>query len=117
MGKTAYATRLDRSNPIRLAVLGAGRMGCRHIAAAARARVELVAVCDPVPGAADDAAPAGVTTANGLDDLDVPVDAVVIAAPTPLHLPLAEEAFARGLDVLSEKPVGFDPAGIERLGE
>ena len=33
----AYATRLDRSNPIRLAVVGAGRMGRRHIAAAAHA--------------------------------------------------------------------------------
>jgi predicted dehydrogenase len=115
---TAYATRLDRSNPTRLAVLGAGRMGRRHIAAAARSGgVELVAVCDPVPGAAEDAAPAGVATAHGLDDLDVPVDAVVIAAPTPLHVHLSEAALARGLDVLSEKPVGFDPAAIERLGE
>jgi myo-inositol 2-dehydrogenase / D-chiro-inositol 1-dehydrogenase len=115
---TAYATRLDRSNPIRLAVLGAGRMGRRHIAAAAHAGgVELVAVCDPVPGAADDAAPTGVATAHGLDDLGVSVDAVVIAAPTPLHTTLAEAALDRGLDVLSEKPVGFDPAAIDRLGE
>src|SRR5436190_17357819 len=104
---TAYATRLDRSNPIRLAVLGAGRMGRRHIAATAHSGgVELVAVCDPVPGTADDAAPAGVATAPGLADLGTAVDAVVIAAPTPLHVPLAEEALARGLDVLSEKPVG-----------
>jgi predicted dehydrogenase len=115
---TAYATRLDRSNPIRLAVLGAGRMGRRHIAAAAQAGgVELVAVCDPVPGAAAEAAPAGMVTAPGLAELGAAVDAVVIAAPTPLHIPLAEEALARGLDVLSEKPVGFDPAAIERLGE
>jgi predicted dehydrogenase len=115
---TAYASGLDRSNPIRLAVLGAGRMGRRHIAAAARSgRVELVAVCDPVPGAADDAAPGGVATANGLDDLGVAVDAVVIAAPTPLHTTLAEAALERGLDVLSEKPVGFEPGEIERLGE
>jgi myo-inositol 2-dehydrogenase / D-chiro-inositol 1-dehydrogenase len=109
---------LDRSNPIRLAVLGAGRMGRRHIAAAAHAGgAELVAVCDPVPGAAEAAAPAGVATAAGLAELDVAVDAVVIAAPTPLHVPLAEEAIARGLDVLTEKPVGFEPGAIERLGE
>jgi myo-inositol 2-dehydrogenase / D-chiro-inositol 1-dehydrogenase len=115
---TTYATRLDRSNPLRLAVLGAGRMGRRHIAAAAHSGgVELVAVCDPVPGAAEDAAPAGVATAPGLDGLGVSVDAVVIAAPTPLHVALAAEAIAMGLDVLSEKPVGFDPAAIERVGE
>jgi myo-inositol 2-dehydrogenase/D-chiro-inositol 1-dehydrogenase len=115
---TAYATRLDRSNPLRLAVLGAGRMGRRHIAAAAQAGgVELAAVCDPVPGAADDAAPAGVATAHGLDDLAAAVEAVVIAAPTPLHTALAEQAIERGLHVLSEKPVGFEPAAIERLGE
>jgi len=93
-------------------------MGRRHIAATAHSGgVELVAVCDPVPGAADDAAPAGVATAPGLADLGTAVDAVVIAAPTPLHVPLAEEALARGLDVLSEKPVGFDPAAIEQVGE
>jgi myo-inositol 2-dehydrogenase / D-chiro-inositol 1-dehydrogenase len=115
---TAYATRLDRSNPLRLAVLGGGRMGRRHIAAAARAEgVELVAVCDPVPGAAEAAAPAGTATAAGLEELDERVDAVVIAAPTPLHTRLAEQAVEIGLDVLCEKPVGFDPGAIERLGE
>jgi predicted dehydrogenase len=93
-------------------------MGRRHIAAAAHAGgVELVAVCDPVPGSAEEAAPSGVATAPGLAGLDVPVDAVVIAAPTPLHVALADEAIALGLDVLSEKPVGFDPLATERLGE
>jgi len=115
---TAYATRLDRSNPIRLAVLGAGRMGRRHIAASAHADgVELVLVCDPLPGAAEGAAPAGIATAQGLAGLGAQVDAVVIAAPTPLHVALAEEAIEMGLDVLSEKPVGFDAGAIERLGE
>jgi predicted dehydrogenase len=115
---TAYATRLDRSNPIRLAVAGAGRMGRRHIAAAAHAAgVELAAVCDPVPGAAEAAAPPGVATARSLDVLQTTVDAVVIAAPTPLHTSLADQAIGMGLDVLSEKPVGFDPGAIERLGE
>ena len=115
---TAYATRLDRSNPIRLAVVGAGRRCRRHIAAAGQAAgVELVAVCDPVPGAAEAAAPPGVATAPGLDELGEPVDAVVIAAPTPFHTTLAEQAIGMGIDVLSEKPVGFDPVAIERLGE
>ena len=99
-------------------MLGAGRMGRRHIAAAAHAGgVDLVAVCDPVPGAAEAAAPVGVATAPGLDGLGVDVDAVVIAAPTPLHVALADAALATGRDVLSEKPVGFDPTAIERLGE
>ena len=93
-------------------------MGRRHIAAAGQAEgVELVAVCDPVPGAAEAAAPPGVATAPGLDELGEPVAAVVIAAPTPFHTSLAEQAIGMGLDVLSEKPVGFDPGAIERLGE
>jgi myo-inositol 2-dehydrogenase / D-chiro-inositol 1-dehydrogenase len=118
IGMTAYATRLDRSNPLRLAVLGAGRMGRRHIAAAARGKgVVLAAVCDPVPGAAAAAAPAGTATAAGLGELGRPVDAVVIAAPTPFHTGLAEAALGMGLDVLCEKPVGFDADAIERLGE
>jgi myo-inositol 2-dehydrogenase/D-chiro-inositol 1-dehydrogenase len=114
---TAYAIRLDRSNPTRLAVLGAGRMGRRHIAAAGPAAgVELVAVCDPAPGAAEAAAPPGVATSPDLGALRVEIDAVVIAAPTPLHTALAEQAIDMGLDVLSEKPVGLDPPAIERLG-
>ena len=92
-------------------------MGRRHIAAAARSRaVELAAVCDPVPGAAEAAAPAGTATAAGLMGLGDRIDAVVIAAPTPLHTELAEQAVGMGLDVLCEKPVGFDPGAIERLG-
>ena len=91
-------------------------MGRRHIAAAGQAAgVELVAVCDPVPGAAEAAAPPGVATAPGLDELGEPVDAVVIAAPTQFHTSLAEQAIGMGIDVLSEKPVGFDPGAIERL--
>ena len=102
-----------------LAVVGAGRMGRRHVTAAgAAARVELRAVCDPLPGAAARAAPPGVASLADPAELDgLGVGAVVIAAPTPLHVELADRAIAMGLHVLCEKPVGFDPAAATALGE
>ncbi len=102
-----------------LAVVGAGRMGRRHIAAAgAAAGLELRAVCDSLPGAAARAGPPGVAAATDLAELGgLGADAVVIAAPTPLHVELADRAIAMGLHVLCEKPVGFDPAAATALGE
>jgi myo-inositol 2-dehydrogenase / D-chiro-inositol 1-dehydrogenase len=105
--------------PLRLAVVGCGRMGRRHVAASASASgVRLVAVADPVPGAAAAAAPPGVAAVQeaaallGGDD----VDAVVIAGPTPLHVPLSLAALEVGKHFLLEKPVGFEPAAIRSLG-
>ena len=94
---TAYATRLDRSNPIRLAVVGAGRMGRRHIAAAgtrggrrARRGLRPRARCRRGGG------PARRRHGTRPRRLGEPVDAVVIAAPTPFHTSLAEQAIGMG---------------------
>ena len=106
--------------PLGLAVLGCGRMGRRHIAAAVAAPgVRLLAVGDPVPGTAAAAAPHGV---EAFEDVGAMLDrgdieAVVIAAPSPLHVELTRRCLSAGKHVLVEKPVGLDPAAAENLAD
>jgi myo-inositol 2-dehydrogenase/D-chiro-inositol 1-dehydrogenase len=94
-----------------IALLGAGRMGRTHARALRRARhARLVAVCDPVPGAAEAVAPAGVSSHLEVDGVlaDRAVDGVLIAAPTPLHDQLVERSLLAGKHVLCEKPLTLD---------
>lgn len=94
--------------PLRLAVLGAGLVGRRHIETirALSAVAELVAVADPVADPAQfDLGGAGWFT-DGDEMLDkAKPEAVIIATPNTLHLPLGLKACARGIHFLVEKPV------------
>jgi myo-inositol 2-dehydrogenase / D-chiro-inositol 1-dehydrogenase len=95
----------------RIALIGAGRMGLTHARALARCRsAQLVAVCDPVPGAAEAAAPAGATAHLEVDDVlaDRSIDGVLIAAPTARHGSLVERALAAHKHVLCEKPLTLE---------
>lgn len=94
-----------------IALIGAGRMGRIHARALVRCEhATLVAVCDPVPGAAEAAAPAGVAVHREIDAVlaDRSVDGVLIAAPTPLHDRLADRALVAGKHVLCEKPLTLE---------
>lgn len=99
---------------LRVAVLGAGRIGKIHAAnATASPRARLVAVADPFGSAAADLAGRlgceamlDPVAAIGRDD----VDAVVIGTPTDTHVPLMLEAAGRGKAVLCEKPIDLDIA-------
>jgi myo-inositol 2-dehydrogenase/D-chiro-inositol 1-dehydrogenase len=94
-----------------IALIGAGRMGRTHARALARSEhARLVAVCDPIPGAAEAAAPAGAHAHLEIADVlaDPAIDAVLIAAPTPLHDALVERALTAGKHVLCEKPLTLD---------
>lgn len=105
----------SRLAPLRLGVIGVGRMGSRHLRALLRRDdVVVCAVADPSPGARslaineamqlrhvqpsahDDAA--SMLDGGGLD-------AVVIATPPRLHLVHCLKAFAAGMPVLVEKPM------------
>ena len=112
---------------IRIAVLGAGRIGRIHAAnAAANPRCRLVAVADVVAEAA-----ASLANSTGCEAASDPaatlaradIDAVVIGTPTDTHVALLLEAARRGKAVLCEKPVDLDirkvadaEAEIARLG-
>ena len=92
---------------LRMAVVGAGRLGGFHAQKlAARDDVELLAVVDPSPEnrsrvAAECGAMAHADHAGLFDQLD----AAVIAAPTCLHYTIAREFLEAGVHLLVEKPL------------
>lgn len=105
-------------NKTRIAVAGAGLIGRTHVAlAAGSATVDLVAVVDPAPAAADLAAQRGVPWYATLDELLARerLDGIVLATPNAMHVPQAMQCLDAGLAVLLEKPVAATVAEGERL--
>jgi UDP-N-acetylglucosamine 3-dehydrogenase len=112
------------SAPLRVGLAGLGSMGRNHLRViAAHPGTRLVAVGDPVPAAR--AAGSGQAGAAGWSDplamaREAEIDALVVAAPTTAHGPLALAAIERGLPVLVEKPLAATPAealGIVHAGQ
>ncbi len=104
-------------SPVRIGLIGAGRIGASHAALLARhvPAVELVAVADPRPGvAAALAEPLGARgeTTPGAVFAAADVDAVVIAASSVAHAELVVAAAAAGTHVFCEKPAGMSLAEI-----
>ena len=101
---------------IRIAVLGAGRIGRIHGRnAASHPDARLVAVADPhAPSAQELAAATGAEVA-GLDEIvERPdVDAILICTPTTTHADLIERGARAGKAVFCEKPVDLSSARIE----
>jgi UDP-N-acetylglucosamine 3-dehydrogenase len=94
---------------LRVGLAGLGSMGRNHLRIlATRPDIRLAAVADPV-----EATLAGATAQTGAQGFAEPLamiaeaelDAVVIAAPTTAHVPLALAAIERGIAVLVEKPL------------
>jgi predicted dehydrogenase len=94
--------------PVKLAVIGAGAIGRKHVELIAHApEAKLVGLADPAPAAADLARTLGVphfADAAALLDATAP-DGVVIASPNALHLPHGLAAIERGIPALIEKPI------------
>ncbi len=94
---------------VRVGLAGLGSMGRNHLRVIeARPNARLAAVADPDADAL--AAATGQTGAHGFAEplamiAEAELDAVVIAAPTMAHLPLALAAIERGIAVLVEKPL------------
>ena len=104
---------------IRVAMLGAGRMGKIHGAnAAANPRATLVVVADPVAAAAD-----GLAAALGCEASTDPeatiarldIDAVIIGTPSDTHARLLLLAARSGTAVLCEKPIDNDLAKADEV--
>ncbi|SFP43385.1 Gfo/Idh/MocA family protein [Tranquillimonas alkanivorans] len=100
----------------RLAVVGAGLIGARHVAAIRAAQgVDLACVVDPSDAAAEVAT--GAAHYRSLDAMfaaDRP-DGVILATPNSLHAEGALACIARGVPVLVEKPIAADLDGAERM--
>lgn len=93
---------------LRLAVIGAGLIGKKHIElAASSSDCELAAICDENPAARDIAVRYNTRFYSSVYPLLVeqPLDGVIIAAPTNLHAPLAVACAERGIHLLVEKPI------------
>ncbi len=94
---------------LRVGLAGLGSMGRNHLRIlSSRPDLVLAAVADPVV-----AALAGATSQTGAQGFDEPLamiaeadlDALVIAAPTTAHVPLALAAIEQGIAILVEKPL------------
>lgn len=106
------------TNPVRLAVLGAGLIGKRHIQHVLdEPSAGLSAVVDPTPTGQKIAADAGVRWFASFAEM-VSVDrpeGVIVATPNQIHVENGLEAIEAGIPALIEKPIADDIASGERL--
>ena len=98
---------MTESSKIRVAVVGAGKMGTYHAKLLGKTPdVELVGVCDTNIWKAQLAAWQSNTVAvRDYKDVLGRVDAVIVAVPTPLHHEVGIAALTAGAHVLIEKPL------------
>ncbi len=98
---------MTESSNIRVAVVGAGKMGTYHAKILGRTPgVDLVGVCDTNVWRAQLAAWQSNTVAvRDYKDVLGRVDAVVIAVPTPMHHEVGLAALNAGAHALIEKPI------------
>lgn len=103
--------------PLRIAVVGAGRLGRFHAQkAAAHEDVELVAVVDPDPQARERvAAECDTQSRADCSSLFGRIDAAIIAAPTKLHHRLSVDLLRRKIHLLVEKPICTTRAEADEL--
>ena len=108
------------SEPVRVALLGAGRMGQIHLEALQLAEgVELSAVVEPYAPARENVAARGIRAYETLDELldsDRP-DGVLVAAPSDGHAEIVERLAAAQLPTLCEKPVGVHVEDARRAAK
>jgi myo-inositol 2-dehydrogenase / D-chiro-inositol 1-dehydrogenase len=104
-------------SPVRLGLIGAGRIGTMHARNIARRipAATLAVVADPVPGAAERLA-AELGTEHTTDPVELMknVDAVVITASATAHTDLVVAAAEAGRPVFCEKPMALTLADADR---
>ena len=103
---------------VRIAVVGTGLVGRRHVEAIARTRGTRLA-CTVEPSDDGYAAALGVPCHRGIEAmLGTPgIDAVILATPTPLHAAQGIACVGAGLPVLVEKPIAVTAAEGRALVE
>jgi predicted dehydrogenase len=105
-------------SPLRIAVVGAGLIGRRHIdLVLGSPSCHLAAIADPDPGADTIARDAGVARYSDLDALlaSHPPDGVILATPNAVHVAQAVRCLEAEVPVLVEKPIATSVADGLRL--
>lgn len=107
------------TSPVRVALIGAGRIGSNHAELVARhvPGAALVAVADPTPNAERLAADLDVDVVERSADVVLArddVDAVLITTPARSHTDLVVNAAAAGKHVFVEKPMAVTLADADR---
>ncbi len=103
--------------PVRLAVMGAGLIGRRHIEhILGEPQAALHCIIDPSPVAQALAGERGWRWHPGFDGFgpDKP-DGVIVATPNAMHVAHGLAAIAAGIPVLVEKPLADTVEGAEKL--
>jgi myo-inositol 2-dehydrogenase / D-chiro-inositol 1-dehydrogenase len=101
---------VDAQPPLRIALVGAGRMGRTHLRAIAMTpMVEAAAVVVPNAEERAEFAAGGLAAYADVDELveSASFDAALIAAPSDVHLSLVELFATAGKPMLCEKPCGL----------
>jgi predicted dehydrogenase len=105
-------------DPVRLAVIGAGVIGRKHIETIAQAdAAELVAIADPDTSAEAIAASYGGTYFGDYGAMlsSARPDGVIVAAPTEKHAGITLDALGSGAHVLIEKPIAASLPEAEQI--
>ncbi|MFN9089513.1 MAG: Gfo/Idh/MocA family protein [Gemmatimonadaceae bacterium] len=110
---------IPAGRPIRLALVGCGRISRNHFDVIARnPDLQLVSVCDLVRERAEQAGTEfGVPAYTSLEQMlaEVPSDAVVVATPSGLQPQHGRVAARAGRQVISEKPMAISLAAADAL--
>ncbi|MBV8536239.1 MAG: Gfo/Idh/MocA family oxidoreductase [Alphaproteobacteria bacterium] len=104
----------------RIAVIGAGAFGRKHVdVLRANASCEIAAIADPAPAAAEFARSQHIAYFADHERLldEAKPDAVIVAAPNALHLPVGLACAARRVPMLMEKPVADSVEAAQTLVE
>ncbi len=105
--------------PLRIAVIGAGLIGRKHIEVllAGRPEYTLAAVADPSPAAMQEAVRLGYACYPAIDAMleQARPDGAIISVPNQMHVAAGLACMARGVPILVEKPIADSVAAAMRL--
>ena len=110
----------DARQPVKLAVMGAGMIGKRHVEhVLTQPEAELMAIVDPSPGGKALAEEKGVRWFPSFAAMIVEArpEGVMVATPNQLHVANGLECIAAGVPTLVEKPLADDVGEATRLVE
>ena len=106
---------MSHQGKIKLAILGAGRIGRVHAKAiSGNDQAVLAAISDPLEDVANEVAAQFTTIARRVDEIvaDPAIDAVIICTPTDLHADQIEMCARAGKAIFCEKPIDLDASRV-----